>query len=271
MNKSLDSEIFIIGGGNMGAAYASGLIDRKTISKSRITIVEPDARRQHEIAEQGIQVVSALSQEIRANDLVILAVKPQVAGTVCSALNPWISEHAILVSIMAGVSIDSLKAYFPGKRLFVRAMPNLPARLGKGVTVFYSFEVLNRESANLLNEVLISVGKVLEVSEESLIDAATAISGSGPAYFYYFAEGLVRSALELGFSKEAAELLVRQTFIGAAALVADELCSIAELRQQVTSKGGTTEAALQAFEKGQVHTITQDAVEAALRRAKELK
>ena len=271
MNKLLNPEVFIIGGGNMGAAYARGLIDSKTIPISRVTIVEPDAARQHELAVLGVQVVSALSREIQANDLVILAIKPQVAETVCTALNPRVSESAILVSIMAGVAIDSLQAYFPGKRVLVRAMPNLPARLGMGVTVFYTSEVLTSASTSFLNQVLTSVGKVLEVSEEALIDAATAISGSGPAYFYYFAEGLIHAATELGFSKEAAELLVRQTFIGAASLTENEPCSIVELRRQVTSKGGTTEAALEAFANGQIHTITQHAVQVALKRAEELR
>ncbi len=253
----------------MGRSLASSLIGQGVCLPKNILVVDPDAGVREGLRQMGCQVVDIPDERMGEAPVVVLAVKPQSAQEVFTRLQPLLKKNQVVVSIMAGVTMSALREGLKHDAL-VRVMPNMPARVGLGMNVFYSDPSLSSKQAALVETLLKSSGEMLRVSSEDAIDAATAISGSGPAYVFYVAEHWMKIAQTLGFSQEEAEKLVQQTLLGATALWKEMTVPVATLREQVTSKGGTTAAALEFFDTNSLGSLLEEGMEKAYQRAKEM-
>lgn len=263
--------IGFVGGGNMATAIIRGLIARG-VAPDRLAVSEPSAGRRDALAAllDGSLVSEDNQAVARAADVLVVAVKPQVMRAVLEPLAVLVRERRpLVVSVAAGIRSADIDRWLGGGLPVVRCMPNQPALLGEGMSVLYANEVAGA-GRKLAREVMSAAGPTLWVSEESMIDAATAVSGSGPAYFYYLMEMLMDAAKESGFTAEEARILAVQTAKGAAATAEAEPDDPATLRARVTSPGGTTEAALEVLEQADVRVIFGRALAAARRRAGQL-
>lgn len=263
-------KIAVIGYGVMGEAILSGLIKKGGIQPQRITSSGPREERRNELVKQyGIQVVKDNLEAVAGSEVVILAVKPQKIQSVIKGLKGKIPANAVVISIVAGVSIDLLSKML-GHQAIVRAMPNTPARIGEGITVWAGSQHVSKEQQELSRQSLLCLGIELFVEEESYLDMATALSGTGPAYVFLFMEALIDSGVHMGFPRRIAEELVVQTLLGSV----DYYKSISEhpaaMRNQVTSPGGTSAEALYYLEKAGFRTAISRAVWAAYQRSLEL-
>lgn len=258
-----------IGGGNMGRALAAALIGKGVCLPADILVVDPDDAARERTASLGCVMAAQADEHVAEAPVVILAVKPQAAAGALEQLKPHLKANQVIVSIMAGVSMAALQSGL-GQEAIVRVMPNTPAQVGLGMNVYYPAPAVTATQLRPVEALLQASGEALAVSSEDAIDAATAISGSGPAYVFYIAEHWMNAALKLGFSPEQAGQLVQQTLIGATALWKAQGLPPATLREQVTSKGGTTAAALEHFEQHEIGTHFEDGLERAYQRAKEL-
>jgi len=257
-----------IGGGNMAAALIGGLL-RKGYAAATMRVTEPLAERRAWLASEfGVAVEEHAAETLDA-DVILLAVKPQQLAAVLRAL-PAPAPEQLVLSIAAGVRAGDIARWLGGHPAVVRAMPNTPALVGAGVTGLYALPGVSASRKAWAERVLSAVGEVLWVDDEGLIDAVTAISGSGPAYVFYFMEALEQAALELGLPAADARRLCLHTFFGATALAVQDASSPAELRAKVTSKGGTTEQGLRALEEAGVAVAILRAARAAAARAVEL-
>ncbi|GAD98330.1 pyrroline-5-carboxylate reductase [Paecilomyces variotii No. 5] len=272
-----ESKIAFIGGGNMASAIIGGLLTQG-IPKQNIAVAEPWDVNRNKMAALGVRATASNAEASSDADLVIISVKPQVTETVCKELATVWSERnelPVVVSIAAGITLDSLKGWLrtnSGRVAHVvRVMPNTPALLGQGASgVFASAEVTEQEK-ELVNALLGSVSQVTEwVDKEELLDVVTGLSGSGPAYFFNMVEHLVSSAVALGLPQEQASRLATQTCLGAGKMLVESPDSPAQLRKNVTSPNGTTYAALQTFEKLGFESMVNQAVTAATNRAAEM-
>jgi pyrroline-5-carboxylate reductase len=260
--------IAYIGGGNMGGALLRA--QQRFLPDSSALLIEPDSAKRERLAhETGCEALAQPSAALRHADWLVLAVKPQVAVEVLRGLQEWGHPEQLVLSVMAGVSLDTLSRELPHRRL-VRVMPNTPALVEQGMTVFHVAPEVSAAERDQVKNFLGALGQCLEVSGEETIDAATAVSGSGPAYVFYFAEHLMAAAQGLGFTPGDSRLLVEQTLQGALQLWKQSGLEAGELRRQVTSPGGTTEAALKHFESSEVGPQLQEGVRQAYRRAREL-
>jgi pyrroline-5-carboxylate reductase len=214
-------------------------------------------------------VAESADTRVGSASVVVLCVKPQQANEAMAGVRPFLGAGQTVLSIMAGVTLASLRSGL-GRAAFVRAMPNTPAQIGLGMTVYCAGEDVGTEGLVKVEALLKACGEALRVADEDAIDAATAISGSGPAYVFFLAEHWSEAAKRLGFSADQAALLVRQTLLGATELWKRQGLSPAVLREQVTSKGGTTAAALEAFREWRVGEGLEEGIGRAYRRAKEL-
>lgn len=261
-------KISFIGGGNMARALISGLL-QKGVSPTHINVIESDpAKRQALVADFSVLTTDQLPS-ITKSDVVILAVKPQHLRDVAIFLGSLLSQQ-LVISIAAGVRVQDLATWLGGYRTIIRVMPNTPAQIQKGVSALFATNAVNttqRESAETLMQ---AVGQTLWLDQEEKMDAVTAISGSGPAYVFYFIEALESAAAKLGFTPDQARMLAVETFSGAVQLAAMGTASPSELRVQVTSKGGTTEQALLSMQSAGVQEAIIKAAEAAAMRSKEL-
>lgn len=258
-------KVTLIGGGNMAAAIAGGLI-ASGMPPPDIEVVEIDADARTRLAASlGVQVRANL-EEASLHPMVVLAVKPQNLPDVAAELRPRLSRHWVL-SIAAGVRIVDLARWLGGYSQLVRAMPNTPAVVGAGITGLYAPPGVDQDARSAAEAVMRAVGSVVWVSDESLLDAITAVSGSGPAYVFYFIESLEAAAVAEGLSPAAARQLALQTFFGAAKLALESGEEPASLRARVTSKGGTTERGIAALEKASVKAGIAQAVAAAKQRS----
>ncbi len=263
-------KILIIGGGNMGATYAQSFLRSHIASKEAMMILEKSPEKAVELSKKDIGQVYGHPEEcIGEADLIILAVKPQDSQDLFQAIRSLVDSQQVFLSIMAGVKIRTI-ADSLGVTKIIRAMPNLPAQIGMGMTAFTSSDEVTRIELVTVQNLLNTTGKTVYVEQESAIDAATAISGSGPAYVWFFMQALMEGARQMGFSESEAELLVSQTFIGAVELYRATNSSCQEWINRVTSRGGTTEAALQQYAESAVHQDIIAGAMAALRRAEEL-
>lgn len=249
-------KICVIGGGNMGSAIAKAL----ELSGEEVLIYDKDESRR----------TASLQEATQGVDTVILAIKPQGFPELLPELKPYLSSDPLIISIAAGVPIKTIQEGLDSKRV-VRVMPNTPAQIGKGVSGWYSAREITDEEKHIVRRILQSFGIEVEVAREDLIDAITAISGSGPAYVFYFLEALVSAGEKLGFDKETAEKIVLNTVIGASELAQKSETSFSELRKKVTSPGGTTEAAFKILTDKKWKEILEEATRKACDRAKELK
>lgn len=262
--------VVIVGGGAMGRALCEGLIASGAANVDDIIVAEPhDGRREAIAGELGVRVAAEGASVIAGADVIVLAVKPQVFATAAASLSGRLHASALVVSIMAGISTASI-ADAIGHTAVVRAIPNTAARLRKAMTVWYATPAVSAEQRRVASAVLSAIGETLEVSDEALIDPATAVSGSGPAYICLVAEAMTEGAVAVGFGREAAQRLVAATLSGTAALLSQPGAHPALVREGVTSPAGTTAAGLQALETSAVRAAFVAAVMAAYHRAKEL-
>ncbi len=260
--------IAFIGGGNMASALIGGL-RRQGLPADHIHVVEPFApTRQQLLTDHGVQAQETPDASLGQARLVVWAVKPQVFKEAAEPAAPFI-QNALHLSVAAGILTDSIAAWLHTERV-VRAMPNTPALIGQGQTGLYARPGVSPEDRLLIEQVMSGTGQYLWVPQESQLDAVTAISGSGPAYVFYFIEAMSRAAEQMGLSAEQARQLSIGTFCGAAELARRSTDSPATLRERVTSKGGTTYAALTAMDASRVAEHFEEAMEAARLRAAEL-
>ncbi len=267
--QHITMKIVFIGGGNMASAIVGGLL-RQGYRPSEIGIIEvlEDARQR--LAEQfSVQVFSEISPAILSASMLVFAVKPQQLGDIASALAGRLSNQ-LVISIAAGICATDLSRWLGGYQNIVRVMPNTPALVQAGVAGLFALPQVTTADRERTEQVMRAVGEIIWVDNEEAIDAVTAVSGSGPAYVFYFIEALERAARELGLDPSAARTLSLHTFSGAAKLALNSKDSAAVLRARVTSKGGTTERALLALAQSNVADHFVDAVKQAAVRSREL-
>jgi len=263
-------KILIIGGGNMGLTYAKSFLRSHITSEQDMMILEKSPEKAEQLAQLNIGTVYGDPAEcLTQADLIILAVKPQDAPDLFRLLKPLVEEQQVYLSIMAGVTMATISAGL-GAQKIIRSMPNLAAQIGMGMTAYTASEAVTRIELVMVQNLLNTTGKTIYVEDEQAIDATTAISGSGPAYVFYFMDALMQAARGMGFNASAAELLVSQTFRGAVELYSKSDFSCQEWIAKVSSRGGTTEAAMHTYEEKLVHEDIIAGAQAALRRAVEL-
>jgi len=238
--------ITFLGGGNMANALIGGLLKQGT-RPADLCVIEVDAAARGRLAAtHGIPCLAHVDNGLPADGLIVLAVKPQQMQSAVAPLAGRLSRQ-IVVSIAAGLRLDTLSRWLGGYRRIVRAMPNTPSMIGAGITGLCASPEVTADQRQAAESILQAVGSTLWVNDEAQMDALTAISGSGPAYVFLFIEALQQAAVDLGFAPEAARQLALHTFAGAAQLAIGSEEDVTVLRQRVTSKGGTTEAALRAM------------------------
>jgi pyrroline-5-carboxylate reductase len=262
--------ILVIGAGNMGITYARSLLTSRfaTADRLQLLIRNPQSRERLPEVPDG-QFFMTAGDFIRQNDIVVLAVKPQDFPALSLQIQPYLQDEQLILSVMAGVSLQTLRESLKVSRL-IRAMPNLPAQIGMGMTAFTCSPELDRKELFIIQNLLSTTGKALYVENEKLVDAATAVSGSGPAYVYYFMNAVQEAGVALGFSEAEAELLVNQMFMGAVHLQNQSGISCVELMRRVASRGGTTEAAFGILDDREVADGIRSAVYRAFERSLEL-
>ena len=263
-------QILVIGGGNMGLTYAKSFLRSHIVKADQMIILEKSIKKAEELRKLNIGTVHGkVGSYIKDVDIIILAVKPQDIQKVFSDLHPYIDKQQVIMSIMAGVKIRTIIDGL-GSPKVIRAMPNLPAQVGMGMTVYHASEEITRIELVMVQNLLSSTGKTVFGENEDAIDAATAISGSGPAYVFYFMQSLIDSAKTMGYSQSQAELLTYQTFRGAIELYNKYDFSCEEWIAKVSSRGGTTEAAFNSFAENKIGEVFSQGVEKARLRAIEL-
>lgn len=264
-NRSLG----VIGLGNMGWAVLNGLVSGGTLKKDSIQGFDLD-RVKCLVAKRrfGIPIKRSIKELLSACDIILIAVKPKDMDTVLDEIASPESDK-LYISVAAGIKTCRIEGRLGPRARVVRVMPNTPALVKEGMSAICKGRFAARKDLNVTSEIFSSVGDVLEINEK-YFDAVTAISGSGPAYFFYLIEGLIKAAEESGLNRETAKRLVSKTALGSARLLAESKEEPRLLRQRVTSKGGTTEAAIKIFEKRILKKIIAQAVRAAVKRSKEL-
>jgi len=265
----LSGTLAVIGGGRMGEAIIKGLIDAGAVGPEYVIVAEPVAARRDTLAAaHGVRCVAEASEAAARADIVLLAVKPQVIDAVVAEISDSV-QGTLVVSIAAGISCARLETQLPSGTPVVRVMPNTPAMVGEGMSVVSGGSEATEEHVELVRELFSLIGKAV-VLDESYQDAATAISGSGPAYVALFVDALSRAGVRQGLSREVAQTLAVQTVRGTAALLERTGTHPEELVDGVSSPGGTTIAAIEALEAGGFRASVNAAVSAAVKRAKEL-
>ncbi|TCB25740.1 pyrroline-5-carboxylate reductase [Acinetobacter sp. ANC 4633] len=267
MNSALNCNISFIGGGNMAQALIGGLISRG-LSENQIQVADPVEQIRSILQEKNIAVFTDNAKAIENADVVVLAVKPQVLVDVLKPLQ-GLFEGKLIISIVAGVTIEIIAA-LTGTQRIVRVMPNTPALVQTGAHGMYADASVSQEDRNLTGKILAATGLGLWVNTEAQIDAVTAVSGSGPAYFFYLMESMIRAGKNMGLDEKVAAALTLQTALGAAQMAISSDKTPAELRKNVTSPNGTTQAALEVFDRAQVSQSIQTALAAAQKRSQEL-
>ncbi|EKE23795.1 MAG: hypothetical protein ACD_6C00329G0001 [uncultured bacterium] len=267
MSAALNCNICFIGGGNMAQALIGGLISRG-LPATRITVSDPIEKVRALLAEKEINVTGENSAAIQDADIVVLAVKPQVLAQVLQPLKGLVNNK-LIISIVAGAEIATLSALLGTERI-VRVMPNTPALVQTGAHGLYANVSVETSDRELSSQVLASTGLTIWVDSEAQIDAVTAVSGSGPAYFFYMMESMIRAGKNLGLDEKVATALTLQTALGAAQMAITSSNTPAELRKNVTSPNGTTQAALEVFDRAQISQNIQAALAAAQKRSQEL-
>lgn len=262
--------IAIIGCGHIGLAYARTFLRYNLIQPENLLLAEKNAERRDELRQMRIgEVVLADNPKIADCDLILLAVKPQDFPSLVPLLAPMLKPGKPVLSIMAGIRLAQLEAAL-GHPTVIRAMPNAPVEVGMGITGFSASMSVSRQQIQFVEHLLASTGRALYFDDESLLDAVTAISGSGPAYFYYIIDAMIRAGRQLGLSEIEAGLLVKQTMLGTLHLLNHTNKPLDELITAVASRGGTTEAALKCFEERGLSAILIEGIVRAEERARQL-
>lgn len=262
-------KIGFIGGGNMANALIGGLLESLTIPEN-IHVVDPNQISLTKMETAfGVNTALQIDAALEPMDVIILSVKPQQLHEVVAALAPYLSGQ-LLLSIAAGIRATDISRWLNGYDKIVRTMPNTPALIGKGITGLVAMAGVDQTQKQAAEDIMNAVGETVWLEDESLIDAVTAVSGSGPAYVFYFIEAMQEAALELGLNLEQGTQLAIATFNGAAQLAANSTEPVSVLRERVTSKGGTTYAAMSSMEQSGIKSAIVEAIKAAAHRGKEL-
>jgi pyrroline-5-carboxylate reductase len=263
--------IAFIGGGNMARSLIGGLLADGT-PINQLSVSEPNAELRAALARDfSVAVHTDNSQAALGADVLVLAVKPQVMNSVCTGLRESVQAHRpLLISTAAGVRVEQLDGWLGGSMAIVRCMPNTPALIGAGATGACANPQCNPTQRDIAQRILDAVGSTVWIEDEALMDTVTAISGSGPAYFFLLVEALEEAAVAQGLPRETARSLATQTCLGAGRMLREDGATPEELRRRVTSPGGTTQAALDSFAASEFNAIVARAVAAATRRGVEL-
>ncbi len=254
----------MIGGGNMGSAIIAGIY-----KKFAVGVCEQDQERAQALKQKYKVGCGDLKTIVAQSKIIILAVKPQNFDDVLGQLRSYLTKDHLVISIAAGITCAYIEKRLAGNVRVIRTMPNLPAQVAQAMTGMCRGQFATEKDLTCASQIFSNIGKIVLV-DEKFMDALTAVSGSGPAYVFLFIECLQKAGVRLGFSDEISKLLVYQTFQGALSLLEKENVAASILRERVTSKGGTTQAALDVFEKNKIEKIFTKALLAARKRAKEL-
>ena len=265
-----DKKIAVIGTGMMGEAMIRGLIAQGSVQPEQIVGTNPLTDRNTEMQiKHGIHVTTDNKQAVDSADIVVLATKPQILPRLVPDLNGQIQADALVLSIIAGVPISALVSTVDHTAV-ARAMPNTPAQIGEGMTVWAATDSVSEEQLQQAHEIFGALGKEIYVDDESFLDMATALSGSGPAYVFLMMEAMIDAGVHMGFSRRISRELVFQTILGSVQYAEQSGKHIAELRNQVTSPGGTTAEALYHMDKGGFRTVVSRGIWAAFQRSRSL-
>jgi len=266
------AKITFVGGGNMAQAMIAGLVASKAYRAKDIVVIEPDRKARARVRKLGANAYDKANPDLAPGPLLVLGVKPQSMKAACAQWAAILATHrdTLVLSIAAGIRLDSLSQWLGGHSRVVRCMPNTPALIRSGISAVFAWPDVTGAQKRLAGKVLASVGTVVWLDNEALLDPVTAVSGSGPAYVFWLIEQLAASGRGLGLPEAAAGKLAVETVLGAARLAAQSKDPAAVLRERVTSKGGTTEAALRVFAEEDLAARFDRAVRAASRRGTEL-
>lgn len=270
MSSEVAPVIAFLGAGNMASAMISGLI-AEGISPSQLRASDPSEAALSRLEAMGLSRLSTAPDKLFEDaDLVVAAVKPQIIPTALTAIKDQLGPRTALLSIAAGIPISSLQSQLGEDVAIIRCMPNMPAMIGLGASALYAADSVSAAHRELTEKVTNAAGNTVWVSREELLDAVTAVSGSGPAYFFALIEAIASTGAELGLEEEVAMALTVQTALGAASLAAQATEPVATLRENVTSPGGTTEQALQSLQANDFEAVVAEAVRQCAARAKAL-
>lgn len=262
--------IGVLGAGNMGQALIRGLVE-KSVYPQNISVFDVDSKKVVTLRKDArVKAAQSGRQCVSLSDVVILAVKPQTLQALCEDIASTLPQDALVISIAAGVPIAKIESFFTKPVSLIRVMPNMPAMAGAGMSAYSLGKHANQKHKKIAEAVLTSFGEVVQVPEK-MMDLVTAVSGSGPAYYFLLSEKLIEAAYELGMKVDVAKKLVYQTALGSGRVMGETDDDPEDLIARVASKGGTTEAALQVFKKQGLGKIVQDAVKAAYKRSIELR
>lgn len=263
-------KVLVIGAGNMGLTYAEGMAESPLLSKHKLRIFDTDPKKIETLSKDSrFDVYDNLDDCLPKADIVFVAVKPYHSDVLFEQMKPLLNDSQIFVSLMAGVTINTIQQKLKAKKI-IRTMPNLPALVGKGLTSYTESKAVSKVELILVRNLLDTTGTSIHVDTETFIDASTGISGSGPAYVFYFMQSMLEAALKMGFSDYDSKVLVSSTFEGAIELFNRSNLSPESWIDRVASKGGTTQAAIDSMEDNNVKQLIQDAAYAAFDRAVEL-
>jgi pyrroline-5-carboxylate reductase len=260
--------ICFLGGGNMATAMISGLLN-KNYSPELIRVIESDNKKRLYLKGKFNISAEAEFKKIDEDEIIVIAVKPQQTESLLKSISHEISEQIIL-SIAAGIQIKSIKKWTNGHKNIVRSMPNMCAQIQLGITALFTQETLDQKNKMIIEEIVGAIGDYVWLDDESKLDAVTAISGSGPAYIFYFLNAFIEAAIELGLSRNEAEKLCSKTMLGSSHLAKDHLNNLQNLIISVASKGGTTEEGLKQLESNKLNEVILKATRAAYERSKKL-
>lgn len=265
-----NTKICFIGSGAMATAMIAGLTKKKMVKPENMMASDPYPAQLEKLAERyQVQTTQSNLEAVKDRDIIVFSIKPQNLGEVGTELRGHIPSEAFILSIIAGAAISNIGRTTHHYRV-VRVMPNTPARIGKGMSVWTATEEVSETQRQQAQAILSALGEELHVEHEDYLDMATALSGTGPAYVFLFMEALVDAGVHMGFSRRVSEQLVYQTIEGSVAFARDSQRHVAELRNMVTSPGGTTADALYQMEKGGFRTVLSKAIWAAYQKSRYL-
>ena len=271
-NKSINGNTAFIGCGVMAEAMLAGLLRQKIVAPGQVTASHPRKNRRDELKEKyGIKVFEKNSEAVEAvrgfdNSSVVLCVKPQRLGQVLDELKGIVQPHQLVLSIVAGARIEKISEALENEKI-VRTMPNTPSQIGAGITAWTCTEILNTAERERVKSMLTALGKELYVETENMIDMATSLSATGPTYIFMVMEALTDAGVHMGFSRDMSKNLVQEMMLGSVKFAIESDKHPAELRNMVTSPGGTSAEAIYQMEKGTMRTVLSKAVFAAYNRA----
>ncbi|SMN15104.1 Pyrroline-5-carboxylate reductase [uncultured Candidatus Thioglobus sp.] len=262
--------IGFIGAGNMAYALISGLLDNGFLAKNiKLSDTDKVLLSQRKV-QFNLETFTDNTQLAEQCDVIVLAIKPQIIPILCKEIQANIDHKPLIISIAAGIKSGDINRWLGGGASIIRTMPNTPALIGKGATGIIANEAVNNEQKNLAEQILNAVGQCFWVQDEAMLDAVTALSGSGPAYFFLMIESMSNAGIALGLNKQTAEKLSLQTALGASMMADQSSDSPHELRAKVTSKNGTTQAAIESFQDQNFEVVVSHAMRAAFDRAREI-